>query len=103
MLTQTERRLRRGALVLKTSDEAAEHGAFWTWLDTGHLADGRVCAKLERCGLLVAPDGLFGGTQGQTYRLLKPPAKERKAWTGGAAKARRKPTPKRQSQPVAGP
>lgn len=70
--TKTERRLRAGAAVLKTASLEARHGAFWTWLDTGHLAAANVCHRLERLGLIVADDALFPGMGGQTYRFTEP-------------------------------
>jgi hypothetical protein len=63
----TLKRLRAGATVLKTASPDARHGAFWTYVDTGHLAAANVCSHLERCGLLVARDSLFPGESGQTY------------------------------------
>jgi hypothetical protein len=77
----TERRLRAGAVVLKTSDAEAKHGAFWTYPDTGRLASANVCHRLERLGLLESHDGLFEGLGGQTYRMISapPPARRRKA------------------------
>lgn len=64
----TERRLRAGAVVLKTASEDAKHGAYWTYPDTGKLASANVCTRLERLGLLETQDGLFPGMGGQTYR-----------------------------------
>lgn len=69
----TLKRLRAGAVVLKTSSAEARHGAFWTYPDTGHLAASSVCVRLERLGLLVSEDGLLPGEGGQTYRYAPPP------------------------------
>ena len=76
----TETRLRLGAVVLKTASPDAKHGAFWTYPDTGKLADANVCARLERMGLLESEDGLLPGG-GQTYRLkpVPPEARRRRA------------------------
>jgi len=64
----TEKRLRAGAIVLKTISPDAKHGAFWTYPDTGRLASANVCHRLERAGILESQDGLFPDC-GQTYRL----------------------------------
>jgi hypothetical protein len=69
----TFRRLKAGAVVLKTASVEARHGAFWTYPETGKLAAANVCAKLERMGLLVTSDGLFTGESGQTYRYAPTP------------------------------
>jgi len=69
----TLKRLRGGAVVLKTASAEARHGAFWTYPDTGHLAAANVCMKLERLGLLVSEDGLIPGCGGQTYRYAPAP------------------------------
>jgi hypothetical protein len=69
----TEKRLKAGAVVLKTASVDARHGAFWTYPDTGKLASANVCAKLERLGLLVTADALFPGESGQTYRFAPIP------------------------------
>lgn len=83
----TEKRLRAGAVVLKTNSPDAKHGAFWTYPDTGTLASAHVCHRLERIGLLESFDGLLEGC-GQTFRY-KPvppkvkapkPKKVRKTW-----------------------
>jgi hypothetical protein len=69
----TERRLRQGAVVLKTHSPDAKHGAFWTYPDTGKLACANVCHRLERLGLLVSEDALIPGAGGQTYRYAPEP------------------------------
>ena len=69
----TEKRLRAGAVVLKTSSTEAKHGAFWTYPDTGELAAASVCHRLERLGLLVSLDALIPGEGGQTYRYSTEP------------------------------
>lgn len=74
----TEKRLRAGWVVLKTSSPDAKHGAFWTYPDTGRLAAANVCQRLERLGLLESDDALFPGHGGQTYRLKPPPPKVKK-------------------------
>jgi hypothetical protein len=68
----TLKRLRAGAIVLKTASAEARHGAFWTYPETGKLAAANVCAKLERSGLLVTRDSLFPGESGQTYQYAPP-------------------------------
>lgn len=91
----TEKRLRAGAVVLKTSSPDAKHGAFWTYPDTGHLAAANVCHRLERLGLLESDDALFPGEGGQTYRYAPPPPsppkikppKVRKRWSDPGATA----------------
>jgi hypothetical protein len=65
----TEKRLRAGAVVMKTSSDKARHGAYWTYPDTGRAASAHVCARWERLGLLTTGDALFPGLGGQTYRL----------------------------------
>jgi len=77
----TERRLLAGEVVMKTMSPEAKHGAFWTYVETGHLAAAKVCHRFERLGLLETRDALFPGCSGQTYRL-KPgptPTRPRKA------------------------
>jgi hypothetical protein len=69
----TAKRLKAGAVVLKTASAEARHGAFWTYPETGKLAAANVCAKLERLGLLVTSDSLFPGESGQTYRYAPTP------------------------------
>jgi hypothetical protein len=69
----TLRRLRAGAVVMKTASVDAKHGAFWTYLDTGKLAAANVCDHLERCGLLESHDHLPGLPGGQTYRYTAAP------------------------------
>jgi hypothetical protein len=69
----TLKRLRAGAVVLKTASAEARHGAFWTYPDTGKGAPSQVCAHLEKIGLLVTADSLFHGESGQTYRYAPPP------------------------------
>jgi hypothetical protein len=68
----TEKRLRSGAILLKTSSADAKHGAFWTYVDSGKLAAAGVCHRLERQGMLISDDGLIAGAGGQTYRLRPP-------------------------------
>jgi len=63
----TEKRLRAGAVLMKTMSADATHGAFWTWFDSGRTADPKVCGRLERLGLLVSLDALIPGESGQTY------------------------------------
>ena len=107
----TERRLRRGAVVMKTASVDARHGAFWTYPETGRLAAASVCARLERIGLLETRDGLFPDCGGQTYRLKpeppKPekvkPKKLRKSWRdptkAAPARKRRRKVPESQPEP----
>lgn len=58
--TIVERRLKEGALVLKTCSQDAPRGAFWTFADTGRAARADVCDRLVSEGLLKPRgDGLF--------------------------------------------
>jgi len=70
--TATYRRLKAGAVVLKTTSHEAKHGAFWTYPDSGRLANANVCHRLERLGLLVSRDALIPDCGGQTYRYEPP-------------------------------
>jgi hypothetical protein len=82
-------RLIAGEAVLKTSSELSRFGAFWTWRDTGHLAAGGVCRRLERLGLLESADALFPGAGGQTYFYEPAAAAEIRAARAKAAERNR--------------
>jgi hypothetical protein len=71
----TLRRLKAGEQVLKTHSPQAQHGAYWTWVESGHLASANVCARLERLGLLTSSDGLPGIGDGQTFEFTPLPEK----------------------------
>jgi hypothetical protein len=69
--TQVELRLMAGATILKTTNQDAPRGAFWTFLDTGRAARADIVEKLIEAGKLKPRnDGLFGG-DGQTWALSK--------------------------------
>lgn len=66
--TLVERRLMEGAAVIKTNDQRADFGAFYTFADTGRTARFDIVQRLIEAGKLKPEgDGLFG--ESQTWRL----------------------------------
>lgn len=67
-MSRVEERLFAGAVLMKTMDQDAPMGCFWTFQD-GLSARADICEKMLADGFLVQQDeGLFPGT-GQLYRL----------------------------------
>lgn len=68
-LTQVEKRLLAGAVLLKTSSEKDPRGCFWTFLDTGRTARADIVERFLAAGKLKPQgDGLFGDDS-QTWAL----------------------------------